>query len=210
MSTVVRPSDVEGPTPPSGRSRRPLVLALVIVVLLAGAGAAVMLTRGGSSNQPSEDVATQPGQPKTDEEKIVEAVRSYFRVDNEALEGPDPNHPLYSAYATGSQLQAAVDAVKKVKEQGLAGRHPANSITRQQVTVVSVTGDHAAIKVCSVDDGYLVRADTGRPAYEYPPGFAVTGLYNGQMVREGQAWKVSSLTREQRWEGVGGCAVGQA
>ena len=210
MSTVVRPPDVPGPSPPSRRSPRSLLLALVIVVLLVGAGAAVVLTREGSSSpEPSEDVTTQ-AQPKTEEEKVVEAVKSYFRVDNEALAGPNPDDPRYSAYATGTQLQAAVDATRKVKEQGLAGRHPANSITEQRVTVVSINGDQAQIRVCSIDDGYLVRSDTGKPAYDYPAGFAVTALYSGQMVREDRVWKLSVLRREQRWEGVTGCAAGRA
>lgn len=212
MSTVVRPSDVEGPPPPSGRSRRPLALALVIVVLLAGAGAAVMVNRGDSSPEHSEDVAAQ-AQPKTDEEKIIEAVKNYYRVDFEAFEvpnGPDPNYPLYPVYAAGPQLQAAVDAVRKAKEQGLAGRHPANSITNQRVTVTSIDGDRARIRVCAVDDGMIVRADTGKPAYDYPPSSAVTALMTGEMIREAGAWKVWSLKQEQRWQGVAGCAVGQA
>jgi len=212
MSTVVRPSDVEGPPPPSGRSRPSLVLALVIVVLLAGAGAAVVVTRGGSSPEPSEDVVTQ-AEPRTDEEKIVEAVKNYYRVDDEAFEGahgPDPNHPLYPVYAAGPQLQTAVDAARKAKEQGLAGRRPANSVSNQKITVTSIEGDRARIKVCSVDDGIIVRVDTGKPAYDYPTGFAVTALLTGEMVREGGSWKVWSLKQDQRWEGIAGCDVGQA
>lgn len=213
MSTVVRPPDLQGPPPPSGGSRRALLVALVLVVLFAGAGAAALVTRGGSSKEPSEDVATQASQPKTDEEKIVEAVKNYYRVDFEAFEGPngpDPSHPLYPVYAAGPQLQAAVDAVKKAKEQGLAGRHPANSITNQKVTVTSIDGDRARIRVCAVDDGIIVRADSGKPAYDYPPGSAVTALMTGEMVREAGVWKVWSLKQDQRWQGVGGCAVGQA
>lgn len=210
MSRVVHPSDVEGPPPPPGRgSRRTLVLALVILVLLAGAGAAVMVTPGGSSPEPSEDVATQ-AQPKTDEEKIVEAVKNYFRVDDEAFEKPDPNHPLYPVYSAGPQLQAAVDAARRTQQQNLAARKPANSITNQKVTVSSIEGDRARIRVCDVDDAIIVNADTGKPAYDYPPGFAVTALLTGEMIREGGAWKVWSLKQDQRWEGVAGCAVGQA
>jgi len=188
MSTVVRPPDVQGPPPPSGRSRRRMLVALVLVVLLAGAGAAVVLTRSSSSAGSSENVATQSAQPKTDEEKIVEAVKNYYRVDYEAFEAPnepDPSHPLYPVYAAGPQLQAAIDAVKKAKEQGLAGRHPANSITNETVTVTSIDGDRASIRVCAVDDGIIVRVDTGQPAYDYPPGSVSTGLLTGEMVREG-------------------------
>ena len=209
MSTVVRPPDVQGPPPPGRRSRSSLLLALVLAVLIAGAGAAVLVTRD-SSTKSTEDVATQARQPKTDEEKIVEAVKNYFRVDDEAFEGPDPNHPLYPVYAAGPQLQAAVDAARKAQQQNQATRKPANSVTNQKVTVSSVDGDRARIRVCSVDDGIIVHADTGKPAYDYPPGFAVTALMTGEMVREAGAWKVWSLKQEQRWEGVAGCAVGQA
>ena len=210
MSTVVRPPDVQGPPPPGRGRRRSLVAALVVLVLLAGAVAAVLVTRDNSSTSSSEDLATEAQRPKTDEEKIVENVKNYFRVDNEALEGPDPKHPLYPVYATGPALQQAVDAVRKAQQQNLAGRSPVNSIAEQRVSVVSINGERAQFKVCTIEDGYLVHADTGKPAYEYPPGFAVTGLWVGEVVREGGTWKVWSLKREQRWEGVAGCALGQA
>ena len=210
MSSVVRPPDDQGPPPPRSDGRRYLVAGLVVLVLLAGAVAAVLVTRGNSSTSSSEDLATEARQPKTDEEKIIENVKNYFRAHDEALVGPDPNDPLLPVYATGTALQQAVDAVRKAQQQNLATRVPPNSITRQQVTVVSVNGERAQIRVCSVSDGYLVHADTGKPAYDYPPGFAVTGLWTGDMARESGTWKVSTITREQRWEGVAGCAVGQA
>ena len=208
MSTVVRPPDLQGP-PPS-RSRRSLVVALVLAIVLMGAGVAVFLTRDSSPSASPQGVSSQGTQPKTDEQKIVDAVKSYYKVDDEAFRGPDPDDPRYTLYATGPQLQAAVDAARKAKAQGLAGRKPANSITDQKVTVVSITGDQAQIRVCSVDDGYIVKADTGKPAYDYPPGFAVTALMSGQMVRDNGVWKLYTLKQDQRWDGVAGCAVGQA
>lgn len=210
MSTVVRPPDVQGPPPPGGGGHRSLVAALVVLVLLAGAVAAVLVTRDGSSTSSSEELATEAQRPKTDEEKIVENVKNYYRVDDEAFEGPDPNHPLYSVYAAGPQLQAAVDAARKAQQQNLAGRKPPNSITEQRVTVVSIEGDRARIRVCDIDDGQIVRADTGKPAYDYPPGFVVTALMTGEMIRESGTWKVWSLKQEQRWEGLAGCAIGHA
>jgi hypothetical protein len=210
MSSVVRPPDDQGQPPPGRDGRRYFVAALVVLVLLAGAFAAVLVTLGNSSTSSSEDLATEARKPKTDEEKIIENVKNYFRAHDEALVGPDPNDPLLPVYATGPALQQAVDAVRKAQQQNLATRVPPNSVTRQQVTVVSVNGERAQIRVCSVSDGYLVHADTGKPAYDYPPGFAVTGLWTGDMALESGTWKVSTITREQRWEGVAGCAVGQA
>ncbi|MFN2505461.1 MAG: hypothetical protein ABR540_14750 [Acidimicrobiales bacterium] len=214
MSTAVRP-DVQGspPPPPGGRHTRLLVALLAVIVLAGAAVAGVLLTRDDSTSSTDEVIADGQRAPKTEEEKIVEAVKNYYRVDDEAFQepgGPNPNHPLYPVYAAGPQLQAAVDAAAKAKAEGIASRQPANSITEQRVTVVSIDGDRARIRVCSIDDGIIIRSDTGKPAYEYPPGYVVTALYTGEMVREGSAWKIWSLKREQRWEGVTGCAVGQA
>ena len=212
MSTVVRPPDVHGPPPPGRGGRRSLVAILVVFVLflIASAVAAVLVTRDGSPTSSSEERATEAQRPKTDEEKIVENVKNYYRVDDEAFERPDPNHPLYPVYAAGPQLQAAVDAARKAQQQNLAGRKPPNSITEQRVTVLSIEGDRARIRVCDIDDGQIVRADTGKPAYDYPPGYVVTALMTGEMIRESGTWKVWSLKQEQRWEGLAGCAVGQA
>lgn len=210
MSSVVRPPDDQGPPSPGRNGRRALVAALVVLVLLAGAAVVVLVTRDNSSTSSSDVLALEAQRPKTDEEKIVETVKNYFRVDNEALEGPDPNHPLYPVYATGPALQQAVDAVRRAQQQNLAGRSPANSISEQRVTVVSISGDRAQFRVCSIEDGLIVHADTGKPAYDYAPGHATTGLWTGEVVREHGTWKVWSLKREQRWEGVAGCALGQA
>jgi hypothetical protein len=212
MSTVARP-DVQGPPPPPRRRGRGWVLVAILAVAgLIGAGVVAVVVAGDNPGPgPADDVVTEgrPA-PKTEEQKIVEAVTNYFRVDDEAFEGPDPNHPLYPVYATGPAPQQAVDAVRKAQQQNIATRSPANSITEQRVTVLSINGDRAQISVCSIDDGQIVHADTGKPAYEYPPGHATTSLYAAEMAREGGTWKLWSLKREQRWEGVAGCAVGQA
>lgn len=212
MSTVIRPDAQGSPPPAPGRRHgRLLAAVLAVAVLVAGAIATVLLTREDPTSETADDVVTEgPRTPKTEEEKIVEAVKGYYRVDDEAFQGPHPDDPRYSIYAAGPQLEAAVQAARRAKDQGLAGRIPANSRSEQRVTVLSIDGDRARIRICEIDDGIIVRADTGAPAYNYPPGFAVTALMSGEMVRESGAWKIWSLKQEQRWEGVAGCAVGQA
>lgn len=210
MSSGVRPPNDQGPPPPGRDGRRYLVAAMVVLVLLAGTVSVLLVTQDDSSTSPSEEMASESQRPKSDEEKIVENVKNYFRAHNEALVGPDPNDPLLPVYATGPALQQAVDAVRKAHQQNLAAISPPNSVTEQRVTVMSISGDRAQIRVCAIEDGEIVHADTRKPAYEYAPGHASTGLWTGEMAREAGTWKVWSIKREQRWEGVAGCALGQA
>ncbi len=205
---------LSGPTNPSEaqrRRRKGPVLLLVLVVLVLGAGiAGLALARDSGSN--GLDIFGGPDgtKPKTEAQKVEEAYRNYWDANFKAGEIPDPSSPLFFAYATDQQARRAASDLEELRQQGLAGRQVANSISRRQVSVLAVQGDTAQLTDCAVDDSIVVQADTGEPAFEYTPGKASTTLFNAQMVRENGSWKVASLTRQQRWEGVGGCALGQS
>jgi hypothetical protein len=182
-----------------------------VLVLLAGAVAVAVATRGGSD---SSRISTLDGpdgtKPLTEAQKVEEAYRNYLKADDAAVAIPDPASPLLSVYSTGPQLKAAVDALEKLRRDGLAARSVPNSIARHTIKVLSIDGDKARLTECSVDDGIVVHADTGKPAYDYPPGSAATHLYTVDLVREAGNWKVSFINADQRWQGVAGCAVGQS
>lgn len=209
--TTTLPGSTTPPQLPRRRGRGTLVVLALVVVLL-GAGIAVAITSRGGSDTDRISILDGPDgtKPKTEAEKVEEAYRNFRLADRKASEIPDPTSPLLAAYATGPQLKAAVDAIEKLRRDGQATQQVPNSISRTTVKVVSVDGDKARVTECSVSDGIVVRADTRKPAFDYPPGFVTTSLFTAEMVRENGSWKAWSITREQRWEGVGGCAVGQS
>ena len=209
--TTTLPGSTIPPQAPRPRSRGPLVI-VALVAILFGAGVAVAVSSREGSD--SDRISTLDGpdgtKPKTEAEKVEEAYRNYWDANFKAGEIPDPASPLLGVYATRTQLQAAASDLEKLRQQGLAGRAVPNSIARRQITVASVQGDTARLTDCAVDDSIIVRADSGKPAYDYPPGKASTTLFTAEMVREGGTWKVASLNRDKRWEGVAGCALGQS
>lgn len=138
----------------------------------------------------------------TEEQKIVAAYRKYDEVDGAALTTGNPDHPLYSAYATGAQLEAAREAVRRLRDQGIVLSPP--TVREVQITVESIDGDRARIRVCAVDDGFPVRADTGEPL---APRRLATTLMTGDMVKVDGSWKAAYMTKIQQWEGRAGCAV---
>jgi hypothetical protein len=180
-------------------------------VILAAAliGAFTFFGGDGGSNGTHIDTTPQPP-PMADEQQVKDTVENYFAASDKAYAIPDPAYPLLEVYATGAQLDADVAAISKLKDQGQATQTPPNSIKEDRVTVLLVNGDRARVEVCSISDGIVVDANTRQPAYDYPPGSSSTTQFTADLVREFGTWKVSVLTREQRWEGVAGCAGGQA
>jgi len=77
------------------------------------------------------------------------------------------------------------------------------SVVEHRAEVVEVTGDTVTIRDCYIDDAWIETVAAGERANEG----AGTQLSTAQMVREGSAWKVSTLTVEESWEGVAGCAA---
>lgn len=209
VSTIVRPTGPPQPPQHRGlRSRTALLIGASVIVLVA-----ILVVVTSLVDEPGRlpaEIDTSPqSAPKTEEQKVVESVEGLFKARDDAGAIPDPGYPLLAVYATGALLQADVGDVQRLKDKGLAVELPANSITEERVKVVAINGDLAQVEVCSIDDSIIVHAGSREPAYEYPPGFAVTHLYALEMVRQFDSWKVAGLTRQQRWEGVAGCAVGQ-
>lgn len=195
----------------SGWRRKPVVAIGFSLVILAGALIGAFTFFGGDRGSSGTHIdATAPTRPQTEEQKVVETLNGLFKARYEASAIPDPAYPLLSVYATGPLLKADVDDLTRLKDQGLAAQAPPNSISERRVEVLSLEGDQAQAEVCSIDDGIVVHADTRQPAYEYPPGASTTTQFRAELVREFGAWKVSVLTRQQRWEGVAGCAVGDS
>ena len=209
--TTTLPGATIPPQAPRRRAWGALVIAALVAILLAAGVAVALSSRGGSDSGRISALDGPDGtKPKTEVEKVEEAYRNFRLADRRASEIPDPSSPLLAVYSTGPQLKAAVDAIEKLRRDGQATQQVPNSIGRTTVKVLSVEGDKARLTECSVSDGIVVRVDTRKPAYEYPPGFATTSLFIADMVRENGSWKAWSITREQRWEGVAGCAVVQS
>ena len=182
---------------------------IVLGALAVAAAFAVIavVTLGGDPSAPSSDVPDQASTTmvpvKTEEREIVAAYLGYWKAQSAALEIADPDHPELALYTTGTQLQVNREAIEKVRDQGWATRTPANSVAEARVTVESIDGDHARFRSCELDDGVVVRAETGEPLG--PDRGVGTYLWTGEMVRENGKWKVSEATRQQKWEGVAGC-----
>lgn len=210
MSTIVRPPNAPE-VPPTPRRRRLGVVAASLVLVVAGAGLTTLALWKDDPAPESRVDAVSGGAPspapKTEEQRIVEAVEGFFRVDAEALAIPDPNHPLFTAYLTEPQLSASRDVVQRLADQGLAARPISDSIAEREVTVTGIEGEKATAEVCEVDDGQVVYVESGEPAFDYPEGQASTALFSAELVEEFGSWKIAQLRVLERWEGVAGCAV---
>ncbi len=150
----------------------------------------------------TSSTATTGGQSVEDE--IIARYVGYWDARLAANSGtPDPNDPALREYATGEQLETVIAETRANLDQGLAFRARPNPADVRTVTVVEVDGDRSVVQECFVDDGLVVRRDTG----EVVNDTIATHNVRGELVRIDGAWRVSEARLVQRWEGVAGCAL---
>ena len=212
MAIVTQPTTPapQGDRPPRRRGLLLAVLSSLVVAAFIVAAVVFMQDSDKAGTVVADgSTGTTLGTPQTEEQKIIAAYRGYLRAVDEANAPPvNPNSPVLGAFTTGPELQSVVTKLREKAAGGLATIYPPNSVAQQRPRVVSVSGDHASLQSCDVDDSVVVRADTRVPA---GPTGVVTLLVNAQLVREGGvSWKVESLQFAQKWEGVSGCAVGRS
>ncbi|HET7489161.1 MAG TPA: hypothetical protein VFJ85_14615 [Acidimicrobiales bacterium] len=178
------------------------VLGLVVVCLLFVAVVGFIAWRNHNDNPAPAKNRTATTAAMTEEQRIIDAYRRYEAVDFAALAAGNPEQPGYADYATGQQLVAARDAVRQLRDQGIVLH--LGTVNDSKITVESIDGDIAHLRICGVDNGYPVRATTGE---SLAPSQLATTLEKADMVREGGSWKASYVTRVQQWPGRAGCAV---
>ena len=162
-------------------------------------------TTSTTSTEPSSRTSsTSSTGGQSVEDEIIARYVGYWDARLAANSGtPDPNDPALREYATGEQLEAVIAETRANLDQGLAFRARPNPADIRTVAVVEVDGGHAVVQECFVDDGLVVRRDTG----EVVNDTVATHNVRGELVRIDGAWRVSEARLVQRWEGVAGCAL---
>jgi hypothetical protein len=195
------PPKAPAPRPPQRGRRGPLI---VLIVLLAVGMAAVVVwavSSGGDAGMKLEEPPPPEDTASASVEQEILAAWSTFRdaLDEVNSEKPDPNDPRLARYATGEMLEDVRAAAEQNRAQGIVTRLPENSISQVWPEVISVEGDTAQLRSCEVDDGLVVKAETGDTVN--PPG-AVTLLVEATLIRDDQGWKVSESVLVEEWEGL--------
>ena len=162
-------------------------------------------TTSSTSTEPTSTTsATSTTGGQSVEDEIIARYVGYWDARLAANSGtPDPNDPALREYATGEQLETVIAETRANLDQGLAFRARPNPADVRTVTVVEVDGDRSVVQECFVDDGLVVRHDTG----EVVNDTVATHNVRGELVRIDGAWRVSEARLVQRWEGVAGCAL---
>ena len=149
-------------------------------------------------------VTSTTGAPSSPEQEVIDRYVAYWEARFAANSGtPNPDDPALREYATGAQLVAVVAETQSNLDNGLALRRRDDPANIRRVTVVSIEGDHAVVQECFVDDGLVVRHDTGEAVNDT----IATHNVRGELDRVDGAWRVAEARLIQRWEGVAGCAA---
>lgn len=211
LQTPPRPREAEPPEERESSRRRgwlPWVAVGVGVVVLIGL-AVVMLGPDPAKDEDEQAAGdVEPTQFERDKQAVIATWLAFSRTIVEANDPPNPSHPGLAAYATDNAYDTAVSAVEKNRAKGLALREPPNSRSRSRPEVVSIDGNTAVLVDCAVDESNLLEIATGSLAPGYDPEPS-TSLLRVILVRAnpGAPWKVSLSKREQRWDGIAGCAA---
>ena len=183
------------------------VAAVAAALLAAGCGGSGDPAAVGDVPAASTTASTAPTSMTLSraevEQTVLDAYLEGWAAYAAANDPADPTFPGLEATRTGPALAQAVDSVAAFQASGRVGRFPDDSIAEHRAEVVSVSGDRATVRDCSIDDGQIVVAETG----EVVNDLVATHLFEASMVRDGGRWKLESLNLADRWEGVAGCAT---
>ena len=180
--------------------------AVAVALLAAGCGGSEEPAAVGKVPAPSTTASTALTSTTLSRAETEQAVLDGYLANWEAWAAatnpPDPNFPGLAATRTGPALQAAVDQITAWRASGRVSHEPENSISENRVEVVSVNGEEALVRDCSIDDALVVIGATGEVVNDQ----VETALFEGSMVLEGDRWKLQSLKVVESWDGVAGCA----
>lgn len=159
---------------------------------------------GSTTTTSATNVTSTTGGAASPEQEVIDRYVAYWEARFAANSGtPNPDEPALREYATGAQLDAVVTETQRNLDNGLALRRRNDPANIRRVTVVSIEGDHAIVQECFVDDGLVVRSDTGEAVNDT----IATHNVRGELERVDGAWRVAEARLIQRWEGVAGCAA---
>lgn len=162
-----------------------------------------------TTSEPTSTTATTDTTSSTGDEEavILERYLEFWDVRFEANSEPvDPADPRLADLATDAQLTNVLEETQRRADQGLALRNPPNSVTERRPVVVSVNGAEATIQDCSINDTIVYRVSDG----EIIDDSTVTRSVSANMRKVDGAWKLSSTSEIQKWEGVAGCALSES
>ncbi|CAN5842033.1 hypothetical protein BH23ACT1_BH23ACT1_09850 [soil metagenome] len=140
----------------------------------------------------------------TIEEEVLAAYLSYWQAVDVAFSPPQAQSdlPTLRQYATGEVIDI-VAAVRLALDEDYVYRIPDGGQYVHRAEVLSVDGDTATVRDCSIDDTIQEVASSG----EVIDDAVSTRLHIAMLVLEDGQWKVSVLNQETTWEGVAGCAA---
>jgi hypothetical protein len=189
-------------------SRRWSALAVAVLAVLSACSSG-----GDDDALPDGTTTTRPPTSTTSTSTTTSAVadddvtaryKAFWDARFAANEEPvDPDAPELREYSTGAQLDNVIAETTRNRDEGLAFRHPENSVYERRVQVIEVEGDTAHLQDCVTSDGIVYRVATG----EVVDDSVATQSIDVQMRLVDGKWKVESAQLLQSWDGVAGCAL---
>jgi hypothetical protein len=144
------------------------------------------------------DPEREPGADRwTDEEQeAIDAFDSYREAFTEAAGVPDPDASALDDWATGTQLTADRDVLRKLAQAGQSIAPAEGGESQVEPVAAQVAGDGATVTVCEVADLELHRRDgsvanTQRETYRK----------RVSLSRASGSWKVTEV-KGQKWAGT--------
>lgn len=188
--------------------RRPrwaaVLVAFVAALAIAGCGGDGGDEASGDTTETSETTDPTAAETTTTtlspEAEVEAAHDAYYAMLVRLVQAPDPHDPELTERATGAALETFVSSMEEDSALGRVTRVGPN--TGRTVLHTEVSGDHATVEVCSVDDGVHTEVATGRVLDDD----VVTRRIVHRLERINGVWLVAEATSTASWEGVTDCA----
>jgi hypothetical protein len=191
-----------------GAVRRVLIAALAGVVVVSGVGCGGDDDEeGGSTGQRATSTTAGPTTTTTADPRVeVEAAYlAYWDAYLEASSEPvTPDLPGLQVLMTGDHKRTVTRNLRDLQGNARAVREREDSRYRNVLESLELAdGATARLTACSYDDLITYDVVTGEPVDDS----AATKWLEGQMVREGDRWKVAQLQIVRRENGDDQCPV---
>ena len=174
------------------------VMGLVLLAACSGGGGGSAASTTTSSATTSTTLATTT--TTSPEEAVKAAYLAYWKMIDRVSVNPDPDDPELPQRMVDPRLSNARDELATEKAKGHSTRTPDGGRYSHDVTNIQVSGQHATIADCSIDDQVVFGPD-GSPI----DSEVTTKHYAVSLVLVADTWKVADSRIIEASSGIGQC-----
>lgn len=158
-----------------------------------------LLALGFACNSDDDDTSSSTTTTTSPEAEVEAAYLAYRDMVTRLLESPDPDDPEIAERTRDQNEVFLVERLTTLVDQGQHLRFGPDY--SYEVLSVSIDGDEAVVRDCTVDDAQTVSTENGDVVSEG----TTTELLEATLRRDAEKWQVVTIDGVGHWDGAVTC-----